>query len=228
VNTTETDVVEITRSAYERGARIYAGDVPEEDDPPWREACRSLFLKRLKGKCVLEIGCGPGLDAAAFHAAGMRVLATDICEEFLAIVRERFPDVQTHWMNLLEPDLEPASFDGIYGFASFLHVPHARVAEALMALHRLLRPGGVLFLGLIQSPLRKSYVVPQWIGLEENPAHFFCHAEQEMTVMASAVGFSRAETTNLEPSEDGPYGRGEAHLRGVENQLHSFQFIATK
>jgi SAM-dependent methyltransferase len=247
-----TEIVEANLSAYSRGAAIYAGDVPEEDDPPWREACRGLFLRELRGALVqgrdssndgdgktlggsedareiphiLEVGCGPALDSAAFQRAGCEVLATDICEEFITLVRQRFPALPAQRMNLIEPNLPRESFHGIYGFMCFLHVPHAAAPRALQGLRALLRPGGVLFLGLIASPVCRDYVVPSWIGMPNNPAHFFCYGEEEMQALAREAGFSEASIHHLPPSEDGPYGRGAAKERADERRITSYQLIA--
>ncbi len=111
------------KKAYDLTARQYAGSSPGEDDPVMRKACRSLFINSLPGKDVVEMGCGPGVDSNFFSTEGLTVTATDFCKEFIEIVKERFPAILAHQMDMMKPDLPEQSFDGIYAFASFIHLP---------------------------------------------------------------------------------------------------------
>ncbi len=179
--------------AYERIARDYAGEVDEEDDPAMRRAVRSLFLERLPGPRVLEIGCGPGKDSRALHEAGCSVLATDFSERFVTIVRERYPDIEARVMDMTAPDLPDGSFDGVYGFATFVHLPRSSAATTLAGLRRLLRPGGLLFLALISSTTHREYVIEDWGGVPGNEMLFTCWDEQEISDLLRVVGFARTE-----------------------------------
>lgn len=85
----DVDVNEANRRSYERIARQYAGDAPVEDDPAMRARTRDLFMERLRGSRVLEVGCGPELDSAAFAEAGLNVTAIDSCRAFVDVVRQR-------------------------------------------------------------------------------------------------------------------------------------------
>ncbi len=84
----------LNKKAYDLTARQYAGSSPGEDDSAMRAACRSAFIDALPGKDVVEIGCGPGVDSNFLAAAGLNITATDFSEEFIEIVRERFPAIR--------------------------------------------------------------------------------------------------------------------------------------
>ena len=137
--------------AYEKIARIYAGEEPHQDDPELRDNCRQFFADNLTGKDVLEIGCGPGVDAYYLTKMGLNVTATDFAPEFVKIVKERFPDITAVQMDMTDPTFPDESFDGIYGFASFVHLPRKLGLEALPKLNKLLRPGGAMFLFILKS-----------------------------------------------------------------------------
>lgn len=73
-------------SAYQKAVRIYSGEKPAEDDPKIREKCRELFVQRLNGKKILEVGCGSGVDSNFLQKMNLDVTATDFSEEFVKIV----------------------------------------------------------------------------------------------------------------------------------------------
>jgi 2-polyprenyl-3-methyl-5-hydroxy-6-metoxy-1,4-benzoquinol methylase len=180
-------------SAYNKIARIYAGDKPEEDDPVMRRACRELFYKHLAGKKVLEIGCGPGTDSHYLQQMGLNVTATDFSGKFVQIVKERYPTLTVRQMDMTSPDLPEISFDGIYGFACFIHIPRKLADQTLSALRRLLVPGGILFLGMIKSTKVNEYIIPNWCGMDNNPVLFTCYDEAEIESRLKKVGFEHVE-----------------------------------
>ncbi len=179
--------------AYSAIAHLYAGSEPAEDDPGMRKHCRELFTGALKGTEVLEVGCGPGVDAHFLAQAGLKVTATDFCDEFVAIVGARFPAVTARKMDMTAPDFPEASFDGVYGFASFIHLPRALAAKTLTGLRKLLRPDGVLFLGLLRSRKVREYVIENWGGQPDNPMLFTCYDPEEIKKLLLEAGFARVD-----------------------------------
>ena len=178
------------RESYERIARDYAGDEPREDDPRMRAHTRALFIERLQGKRILEVGCGPGTDSQAFVEAGLSVTAIDYSQEFVNVVRERYPDVDARRMDMTDLDgLGELTFDGIYGFASFVHLPRDSAGPTLQGFLRRLKPGGLLYLTLIASSKLREYVIPDWGGQPDNPMLFVCYDEDEAEALAREVGF---------------------------------------
>jgi 2-polyprenyl-3-methyl-5-hydroxy-6-metoxy-1,4-benzoquinol methylase len=213
---------EANRRAYEAIAGIYAGTEPGEDDPAMREICRSLFASKLRGKRILEIGCGPGVDSARLQEMGFEVTATDFCDSFVQIVRERFPKVLARKMDMTNPDLPDGSFDGIYGFASFIHVPRSAAGSTLKRLWKLLRPQGILFLSMIDSNKVRDYVVQDWGGRENNPVLFTCYAKEEAERILRSVGFTGVEFHAI---------RSELYEklpRLVERGVTGYQVVATR
>jgi SAM-dependent methyltransferase len=208
------------KQAYERIARIYAGPSPSEDDPAMRATYRDLLCERLPGPRVLELGCGPGTDAKALEDRGLEVLATDAADAFLEIVRERYPGLPVRRMDMARPDLPPASFDGIYAFGCFLHLPRALAIEALPRLRALLAPAGVLFLDLISSSKHAEYVIEEWGSVAENPVLFTCWEEAEIERHLRAAGFGAVEIFHT------PSQVYEELPRLIERGVRRFQVIA--
>jgi SAM-dependent methyltransferase len=209
------------RDGYGRIARRYAGDEPAEDDPEMRALTRAHFLERLKGKRVLEVGCGPGTDAAAFAEAGLDIVATDITPEFIHIVRERYPQLRAEVMDLRAPDPELGLFDGIYGFATFLHVPRDDAAKAVAALWERLRPGGLLYLGLIESTQVDEYEV-EGFGDPDVKMPFVCWSPEELSGLLEEAGFAEVEILRV------PSLLYESLPRLLERGVRAYQVAARR
>jgi len=93
---------------------------------------------------ILDLGCGPGRDLAAFKARGHSPVGLDGAAEFARMARER-SGCEVLEQDFLALDLPPARFDGIFANATLFHVPRERIADVLRRLRATLKPGGVLF-----------------------------------------------------------------------------------
>ncbi|MBT9589240.1 class I SAM-dependent methyltransferase [bacterium] len=115
-------------------------------------------LPPLRGKRVLDLGCGAGEGAVWFAKQGADVVASDLSAEFLTLVTRvaQFHQVQveTHHANSVHLDLPDESFDIIYS-ANVLHHVES-IPETLQGCKRLLKPGGLL---LTTDPLRYNPVI---------------------------------------------------------------------
>ncbi len=112
------------------------------------------FLSHIEGTppfTVLDLGCGPGRDLLTFRAAGHRATGLDGAENFVTMARQRSGCEVLH-QNLLQLELEPESFDGIYANATLFHVPTQELSRVLQALHSALKPRGVLFASNPRGP----------------------------------------------------------------------------
>jgi SAM-dependent methyltransferase len=94
---------------------------------------------------VLEFGCGSGLLTRLLVDAGFRVLATDASPAMLELARETVPEAEG-FARLTLPDDPVPEADAIVGIGHPLcYLPSAAAIEqALVAMARALRPGGVL------------------------------------------------------------------------------------
>lgn len=179
--------------AYSSIANIYAGNEPGEDDPIMRKQTRDAFTSKLTGKKILEIGCGPGIDSKFFHDEGFEVTATDFCEEFIEIVKKRYPQINSLVMDMTDITLPDNSYNGIYGFASFIHLPRKEALPVLKKFRSLLEINGVLYLTLIKSEIHDEYYIENWGGKEGNRVLFTCYSEDEFKDLLNQAGFSSIE-----------------------------------
>jgi SAM-dependent methyltransferase len=139
------DVVPGLLRSYDAGARTRDTFTKEQ----WKLAEREAFLGRLRdegSQRLLEIGAGTGQDSAYFAAQGLGVVATDLSPEMVQRCRAKGLDARV--ADFLRLGVPPASFDAVYALNCLLHVPNADLPAVLAAIHGVLRPGGLLFVGV--------------------------------------------------------------------------------
>lgn len=132
------------------------------------------ICKRLKGR-ALDVGCGIG-DMLAFRADTQGV---DVNPHTVAYCRERGLNALHIAVDRLPQ--QPSTFDSalLDNVLEHLASPHALLHE----IHRVLRPSGVLVVGV---PGRK--------GWNSDSDHKVFYDENSLSTSVSAAGFSRIET----------------------------------
>lgn len=93
---------------------------------------------------ILDLGCGPGRDLAAFRALGHEPVGVDGSPAFAAMARAH-SGCEVWVQDFLRLQLPAGQFDGIFANASLFHVPRQALPRVLGELHAALKPRGVLF-----------------------------------------------------------------------------------
>lgn len=111
----------------------------------------------LRGRLVLEGGCGMGRHTRIAAQWGARVVALDLSEA-VEPARENtrdYPAVQVVQGDLLQLPFKPASFDRIYSIGVLHHTPDP--PRAFQGLVRLLKPGGEISIWVYEKwrPVRE-------------------------------------------------------------------------
>lgn len=83
----------------------------------------------LAGRTVLEVGAGIGDHTRFLLAQGCDVIASEAQEDNLAVLRERFPELDIRRIDLNEPP-EPIAADVVYCYGTLyhLHMPAEAIA----------------------------------------------------------------------------------------------------
>ena len=138
------------RQAEERGASYRSGradlrfeDADYLDHETWMRPAFAQ-LGDVRGKAVLDYGCGHGMAAVVLARAGARVSAFDLSPGYVAEAEQRAA-VNGVSVDFRTADAEhlpyaDRSFDAVWGNA-ILH--HLDLHRAGAELHRILKPGGV-------------------------------------------------------------------------------------
>jgi SAM-dependent methyltransferase len=153
---------------------------------PWKLAERERFLGRLRAEqCtrLLEIGAGTGQDSAFFAGHGLDVVATDMSPEMVARCRDKGLDARV--MDFSELRFEPESFDAVHAMNCLLHVPNTELPAVLAAIANVLRPGGLLFLGVYGGRAEEGSA-----GWDDHvPARFFSFRTDEQLMHFASRSF---------------------------------------
>lgn len=105
------------------------------------------FLKELpKGASILDAGCGSGRDTKAFLNRGYRVTAIDLSPD-LASIAAKFTGQPCEVLSFQEMNFRN-EFDGIWAFASLLHVPRTEMLMVLRRVASAMKPRGVFCVSL--------------------------------------------------------------------------------
>jgi SAM-dependent methyltransferase len=108
---------------------------------------RDALLEHLGGKGpyrILDFGCGPGRDLAAFKKLDHEAIGLEGAERFVALAREQ-SGCEVWQQDFLRLDLPPGHFDGVFANAALFHVPSQELPRVLRELAATLKPAGVLF-----------------------------------------------------------------------------------
>jgi SAM-dependent methyltransferase/uncharacterized protein YbaR (Trm112 family) len=131
-----------------------------DGDRTWGETVeqrRQDFLRHvdhdadeLRGKLVLDAGCGNGMLSHAISTFGCEVVATDLSDSVEAAHRhlaDREPR-RTHFVqsDLMQPAVRPESFDVIFCAGVLHHTPNTRATFDKVI--KALAPGGTVFVWL--------------------------------------------------------------------------------
>jgi SAM-dependent methyltransferase len=113
------------------------------------------LLGDVRGKTILEYGCGDGVNTLCLANRGARIVALDLSPELLAIAKRRAKlngvrDVEFVAGSAHNVPLPDSSVDVVFGIA-ILH--HLDLGLASKEVTRLVRKGGV---AIFQEPVRNS------------------------------------------------------------------------
>jgi predicted TPR repeat methyltransferase len=132
-----------TIAAYNGQVDTYLKMVGELDVDP----ILLRFIDRLKASdYVLDLGCGPALASAVMRDKGLCVDPVDAAEAMVKLANDKF-NIGARQAQFSDIDATEI-YHGVWANFSLLHAQPQDLAAILLALHRALKPQGVLHLGM--------------------------------------------------------------------------------
>jgi 2-polyprenyl-3-methyl-5-hydroxy-6-metoxy-1,4-benzoquinol methylase len=190
----------------------------------------------LAGKSVLDVGCGDGVNAVNFAKLGARVTGIDISPKAIelaqrrAVVDQVSDSVRLVCSPLELAELEPASFDVIWGEAVLHHLIHD-LDDVICRLMRWAKPGAVVVFGepVNLSPalrrLRMMLPIHTDVTPDERPLE-----EAELDILARYLPdmrvryFSVLDRLSRFVLVDHNYELSSAPRRGLSNVMNAVDY----
>lgn len=157
----------------------------------WKLQEREHFLALLQAehkKTLLEVGAGVGRDSLFFQENGLEVSCIDLSPAMVTFCRQKGLNAQA--MDVAELDFPDESFEAVYAMNSLLHLPKREFPGVLTEIQRVLKPGGLFFLGVYGGEDHEGIRAEDYA----EPKRFFSsfsdtHIQQETTRVFELVSF---------------------------------------
>jgi len=140
-----TDIKKETQLAYNKYASEY-GERTKYFLKKYLAEDVNLFLRNLKGKKILDLGSGPGRDALFFKQNGFSPVCADMSESMVNLCRQK--GLKAYEMDIENLEFENNSFDGIWSYASLLHLPKNKIEGVLEKIKELIKENGIFYIGM--------------------------------------------------------------------------------
>jgi len=137
----------------------------------------------LAGKKILDCGAGGVLPPLSLFAPfGMKLFGIDQAEAQLekadAFLKENAIEAVLRKGDMREMPFADETFEYVYEHYSMCHLSHADTRRAINEMKRVLKPGGLCFLGMISSDCDPK----EMFGEERAPGHFWGDEGGAMTL----------------------------------------------
>lgn len=151
----------------------------------WERFPRTFFDKfaeLVKGK-ILDVGSGPGRDGLLLKEKGLEVICLDASEEMVKLCKEK--GLESVVGDFIFMPFEDHSFDGAWAYTSLLHISKQDASNAFDEVRRVLKPDGILSLGLIEGEV-EEYRESSGVNM---PRWFSFYTKEEVEKMLGDHGF---------------------------------------
>ena len=153
---------------------------------PSRVAQRDAFIRQLRDEGrtnLLEVGTGPGREAATFAHHGIAPVGVDLSFEHARLARAN--GVASARASVLALPFASEAFDSGWTMSTLLHVPDTDFDHAMAELVRVLRPRALLAVGLWGGFDREG---PSEFDTIDPPRFFSLRSHERARAMLGAHG----------------------------------------
>lgn len=148
-----------------------------------------IFLKKLNGKKILDLGCADGKYSEYFFNKGLDVTGVDFSSEMINLAKKLVPNANFIEMDMLNLTLnEP--FDGVWAAASLLHIVKEDFCNVIKSIFEQTKEGGLFYCSLIEGDEKK--LVKSNAGLDGERL-FVKYKKEYLEKTLAEVGFKDLE-----------------------------------
>ncbi|MEX0749053.1 MAG: class I SAM-dependent methyltransferase [Candidatus Saccharimonadales bacterium] len=173
-----------------------ASEYDEETTGFWDDHPREFidkFTELAFGKKVLDVGSGPGRDGLILREKGLDVTCLDASQAMIDFCSARgLRAVMGDYNSMPFGD---RSFDAVWAYTSLLHAKKSAVDIPLIEVSRVLRPNGVIGLGMIEG---KGEGYRESAGVNK-PRWFSYYTESEIRSLMEKHGFDILFFSKFQP-----------------------------
>lgn len=164
-----------------------AAEYDEETADFWKLFPRDIidnFQKVLPQGAVLDVGSGPGRDGVILRASGLRIICLDASTTMASITKQK--GLLSVLADFLEIPFVNESFSGVWAYTSLLHINKLDLPTALKECRRVLKPNGILGLGMIEGQGEGN----RFSSGVNRPRYFTYYSKEEIESCFLTVGFN--------------------------------------
>ena len=183
----------ITIDTYNKSATDYENETKDFWDR-FPSTIIDHFEKSCKKGKVLDIGSGPGRDALLLKERGFDVVCLDASDKMVELCKQK--DLEAVVGDYMHIPFSEASFDGVWAYTSLLHIAKKDLDKALIEIKRVLKPGGIFGLGMIEGE-QELYRHSSGIHL---PRYFAFYTEKELEEILRKHGFKMVYFETFKPA----------------------------
>jgi len=166
---------------YNKFAKIYA-DYTFDKIPQFQ---LNEFISLLKGKKILDAGCGAGRDVQYFLEEGFNVIGIDSSPGLLKEAKQRV-DGNTQFMDFRELKFDEDEFDGVWCFTSLSDVNDKDCQNTLKEFFKVLKHEGILFISVREGPGQEIIKNPRY---EHNPRYYNKYTKEKIKQFLAQANF---------------------------------------
>ena len=200
------------KSSYNRVAADYAEHFRDEMlKKPFDRKMLDWLAERVGDRgTICDMGCGPGQIARYLFEHGVKTCGVDLSPGMVESARDLNPDIPFQQGDMLAlTNIADNSYGGVAAFYSIIHIPRAKLNQALQELKRILCPGGTLLLTfhIGEETIHRE----EWWGKEVSIDFIFFETE-EMKDHLRTEGFELEEVIERDPYPDVEYPSRRAYI----------------
>lgn len=187
----------VTKQSYE-DPQLVAEYIKKHALEPKQAKLIEEFSSKIKGRKVLDLGCGPGHDSYLFAELGYEVTGLDYSSEMITQAKKLKESAKNISfavgdMTQLDKYFEPNTFDAVWASASLLHIPTHQIEKVLAGLATICRSGAYVFISLKGGSGTHIVSEEQYLDGIKVEREFTLWEKEAFLVLTEKYGFRLSE-----------------------------------